>query len=113
MSTKIDYILKYINKYTTSNYWVNCKLINYKVSESCNNSFFSVRTYNPADVVDNFPIRLTYTDFNQTRVPGVDASQLYIHVATIPVATNKELGYKVFLLEFLYPQRIIEVAPKN
>jgi hypothetical protein len=26
---------------------------------------------------------------------------------------NKELGYKVFLLEHLYPQRIIEVAPKN
>ena len=26
---------------------------------------------------------------------------------------NKELGYKFFLLEHLYPQRIIEVAPKN
>ncbi len=26
---------------------------------------------------------------------------------------DKELGYKVFLLEFLYPQRIIEVTPKN
>jgi hypothetical protein len=26
---------------------------------------------------------------------------------------DKELAYKVFLLEFLYPQRIIEVTPKN
>ncbi len=108
----------YINEYLSANYFMisdkivkpsrnstvytmpgfkirmNTSYLNYKVSESCNNSFFSVRTYNPADVVDNFPIRLTYTDFNQTRVPGVDASQLYIHVATIPVATNKELGYK-------------------
>ena len=39
MSTKIDYILKYINKYTNSNYWVNCKLINYKVFEIFNTHF--------------------------------------------------------------------------
>jgi tRNA A-37 threonylcarbamoyl transferase component Bud32 len=54
MSTKIDYILKYINKYTTSNYWVNCKLINYKVSEIFNTEFnktFVVKMYKKKEVL--------------------------------------------------------------
>ena len=73
---------------------MNTKYLNYQVSEGCNNRMFNVRSYGPAEIASRFRLRTTYTAFNQTRVPGVDASQLYVHVATIPAHTNKELGYK-------------------